>query len=68
MIENFDELISERDEDYFDSGILRESIIRLSFLSVIQSKIIVGSIGNISTNRHQKLLHRLSDYLINKSL
>lgn len=67
MIENFDELISEQDEDYVDSGILKGSIIRLSFLAVIPSKVIVGSIGSISKSRHQKLLYRLSDYLINKS-
>ncbi len=31
MIENFDELISEQDEDYLDSGILKEYIIGYHF-------------------------------------
>lgn len=68
MIENFDELISEQDEDYLDSGILKEYIIRLSFLAVIPTKIIVGKIGTISRIRHKKLLHRIGNYLIGSSL
>jgi transcription antitermination factor NusA-like protein len=36
----------------------------LSFLAVITRKNIIGSIGTISTERHKKLLHNLSQYLI----
>ncbi len=64
MINNFDELISVKDDDFRNSGIIKESIIRLSFLAVISTNIIAGAIGNISGQRHKKLLKRLSDYLI----
>lgn len=66
MINNFDDIISVKNNDFKESGIIKESIIRLSFLAVISNNIIAGTIGNISGERHKKLLHRLSDYLIGK--
>lgn len=64
MIKDFDELISEKDFDFKMSGIIKESIIRLSFLAVTSANIIAGTIGRISEQRHQKLLQRLSNYLV----
>jgi len=65
-IVDFDELISESDVDFKNSGIIKESIIRLSFLAVISINLIAGTIGRISKQRHRKLLKRLSDYLLKK--
>ena len=64
MVNNFDDIISETDEDFKESGIIKESVIRVSFLAVISSNIIAGTISNISKQRHKKLLLKLSDYLI----
>ncbi len=66
MIDNFDDPILVKDEDYKKSEIIKESIIRLSFLAVATYKDIAGTIGKISGKRHQILLKRLSDYLIKK--
>jgi len=66
MIKDFDELISTRDDDFKISGLIQESIIRLSFLAVIPLNLIAGKIGRISEKRHQKILQRLSDYLLKK--
>src|SRR3972149_3394490 len=66
MISDFDEMISIKDDDFKQSGIIKESIIRLSFLAVISADTIAGTIGKISEPRHQKLLKRLSDYLMKK--
>ncbi|WP_017292863.1 type II toxin-antitoxin system PemK/MazF family toxin [Geminocystis herdmanii] len=63
-IKNFDEIISITDNDFLDTGLKQSSLIRLSFLSVIPSKNIIGNIGFISKHRHQILLHNLSNYLI----
>ncbi len=63
-IENFDELLTNEDDDFNNSGLLKESIIRLSFLTVVPSNILAGTIGKISESRNKKLLKRLSDYLI----
>ncbi|MDZ7626593.1 MAG: type II toxin-antitoxin system PemK/MazF family toxin [Ignavibacteriaceae bacterium] len=66
MIKGFDELISTPDDDFKISGLIQESIIRLNFLAVIPLNLIAGSIGRISEIRHQKILQRLSDYLLKK--
>ncbi|MBI1938140.1 MAG: type II toxin-antitoxin system PemK/MazF family toxin [Ignavibacteriales bacterium] len=66
MIKNFDDIIAERDDDFKKSGIVKESIIRLSFLAVIPRNFIAGTIGSISEERHQRVLHRLSDYLVKR--
>jgi mRNA interferase MazF len=60
---DFDELISPGDVDFIASGLRTESLIRLGFLVVIPRSKIVGSIGAISSERHKRLLQRLSDYL-----
>jgi mRNA interferase MazF len=61
---DFDEVISRTDADFITSGLRAESLIRLGFLLVIPRNKIVGSIGSISSERHQRLLQKLSDYLV----
>lgn len=61
---DFDELISPADSDFASSGLIEESLIRLGFLAVIPRVKIAGSIGSISSERHQRLLQRLSQYLL----
>lgn len=43
---------------------MRDSVVRLSFLAVVPSKAVMGSIGSIAPERHRSLLHRLSAYLV----
>jgi mRNA interferase MazF len=62
-VEGFDELIRLSDPDFQGSRLVSESLIRLGFLAVLPRKNIIGSIGAISPERHQRLLKRLSDYL-----
>ena len=62
-VKNFDEIISPNDADFAGSGLKAESLIRLGFLNVLVRKDILGSIGEISAERHQRLLQNLSDYL-----
>jgi mRNA interferase MazF len=65
-IAEFDEIVSpgDGDDDFQSSGLVSPSVIRLSFLTVITRNNIIGSIGTISTERHKRLLHNLSQYLI----
>ena len=63
-VKDFDDLISPADADFVGSGLNAESLIRLGFLIVIPRQEIVGSIGSIASQRHKRLLKRLSDYLI----
>lgn len=64
LVPGFDEIISPIDDDFVSSGLLSESLIRPGFLAVLPRHSIVGSIGTISTERHERLLKALSDYLI----
>jgi mRNA interferase MazF len=63
-VKDFDEVISTNDADFVASGLKAESLIRLGFLVVLPRNKIVGSIGSISSERHQRLLQKLSDYLM----
>lgn len=62
---DFDNIISPADPDFVASGLRTQSLIRLGFLAVIPRRQIIGSIGEISSERHQHLLKTLSDYLVN---
>ncbi len=53
-VKNFDDVIFLSDSDFGTSGLKTESLIRLGFLVVIPRK----------TERHQRLLKTLSDYLV----
>lgn len=63
-VEDFGEIISQNADDFAESGLVADSLIRLGFLAVLPSAKIIGSIGSVSTGRHQKLLSNLSNYLI----
>lgn len=60
----FDELIVPKDNDFAASGLLAASVIRLGFLAVLPRRRVLGSIGSISPQRHQRLLKNLSDHLL----
>ena len=64
QVPGFDELIITQDDDFTDSGLIADSLIRLGFLAVVPRSKLAGSIGSISTNRHKRLLKNLSDYLV----
>ncbi|MBI4649264.1 MAG: transcriptional regulator [Bacteroidia bacterium] len=63
-IDGFDEIIDENDSDFKESGLLQTSLIRLGFLAALPQNSILGSIGVISSERHKRLLHNLSNYLL----
>jgi len=64
LTSDFDELITSEDSDFSSSGLVSDSLIRLGFLAVLPRRNIIGSIGSISPERHRRLLHRLSEYLV----
>ena len=61
---DFDELISSQDSDFSGSRLVSDSLVRLGFLAVLPRRNIIGSIGSISSERHKRLLLRLSEYLV----
>ena len=64
MVAGFDEFVSGEDEDFSSTGFVEPSLIRLGLLAVIPQSKIAGSIGASSSTRHQRLLKKLSSYLI----
>jgi mRNA interferase MazF len=67
-VNNFDEIISPGHKDYISSGLLGKSLIRLGFLALLPISRIMGTIGSISPDRHNRLLKSLSDYLIHSTV
>lgn len=63
-VQGFDEIIAPTDTDFVASGLVSASLIRLSFLAVIPRRHILGTIGAIAPERHQRLLQTLSRYLL----
>ncbi len=63
-VAGFDEIISPKDADYRSSGVKSESLIRLGFLAVVSRKDVIGSIGRVASERHERLLNNLSEYLV----
>jgi len=63
-VEGFDELLSPTEDDYVSSGLAATSLIRLGFLGLVAQRDVIGLLGTISLERYERLLKKLSDYLI----
>ncbi|MBM2813962.1 MAG: PemK-like protein [Ignavibacteria bacterium] len=64
LIPEFDLMLSTNSKDFPISGLLKESIIRLSYLTVLPQEFIEGKIGYITNESHKLLINRLCNYLI----
>ena len=62
-VKGFDDLITVDDDDFVESGLRTTSLIRLGFLGVVPTQNVMGSMGSVDSQRHQKLLKRLAAYL-----
>jgi len=63
-VKGFDEVVQLADSDFAVTGLKSTSLIRLGFLAVIPRSAVIGSIGKISSERHKRLLRKLSEYLM----
>jgi mRNA interferase MazF len=63
QVRDFDDLLLPDHEDFPDTGLKAPSLIRLGFLAVLPSNRLLGTIGALSSERHLRLLQRLSTYL-----
>ena len=64
-IEGFDEVVTEEDPDFAESGLKVTSVIRVGRLAVVEGRILQGAIGEISPKRLQRLRTRLAEWLTN---
>jgi len=62
-VAGFDETIGPSHPDFPRSGLKAPSLIRLGFLVVLPADRLLGILGSISSERHQRLLQRLGAFL-----
>ena len=65
-ISGFDEIIEENDTDFGESGLKITSVIRVGRLAVVSGEILIGAIGQVSSERLNRVKKHLSDWLSEK--
>ena len=60
---DFDEIVRDSDDDYSTSGLKVASVIRIGRMAVVDESILVGSIGEISSERLTRITDRLASWL-----
>jgi mRNA interferase MazF len=63
-IPDLDEILSPKHPDFVQTGLKSESVIRVSRLAVVSNKILLGNIGEISTQRLEKIKRNLATWII----
>jgi len=63
-LENFDELLDESHIAFTETGLHKDSVIRLSALTVFSTEKIMYTIGKIPGDLHKTLLKRLGEFLL----
>jgi mRNA interferase MazF len=66
-VRGLDELILRTDKDFTGSGLQADSLIRVGFLAIYTPRQIIGSFGEISVERHRRLLKQLADFLVSSN-
>ena len=62
-IDGFDEVIDTDDDDFDASGLKTSSVIRIGRLAVTENDTLEGSIGNINSERLQRIRTNLAGWL-----
>ena len=62
-VSGFDEIVYESDEDFGDSGLKVTSVIRVGRVAVVSGDILLGAIGQVSTDRLSRIKKHLADWL-----
>ena len=65
QIPELDELIAPEDSDFILSGLKVPSVIRISRLAVVNDNTLLGKLGQINTERLNKIKQKLSKWISN---
>lgn len=65
QVSGIDDLVSVADTDFVQSGLKTDTLIRLTRLAVVNDSIFTGTIGEINSNRLNRLKKNLSDWITN---
>lgn len=60
---DFDELIGEGDADFSESGLKGPSVIRVGRLAIVEDALLLGSTGEIGSDRLARIRRRLSEWI-----
>lgn len=66
-VAGFDEIVQTTDPDYSSSGLKTTSVIRIGRVAVVEGTMLLGAVGAVSTERLDRVRHRLADWLLNPS-
>ncbi len=61
---DFDDIVQPSDVDFVSAGLKVPSVLRLSRLAVLDSSLLVGSLGSISQERLWRIRQRLAAWII----
>lgn len=61
---DFDELVQISDSDFSQSGLKLESVIRIGRLAVIEGELLLGEIGQISSERTKRIKNNLAGWIL----
>jgi mRNA interferase MazF len=64
QVAGLDELILRTDNDFAGSGLQMDSLIRAGFLAIYTEQQVIGSIGEVSHERHRRVLKQLAGFLV----
>ena len=64
-VEGFDEMVDEAQNDFQSSGLKIASVIRIARLAVVPAGMLLGSIGEISAERLQRIQQKLAGWIYN---
>jgi len=62
-VPGFDEVVQETDADFAGSGLKVSSVIRVGRLAMVEGEILLGAIGQIASERLQRIKSRLAKWL-----
>jgi mRNA interferase MazF len=63
-IREFDEVLARSDSDFVASGLSQPSVFRISRLAVLEADLLLGKIGEISSERLQRIRKHLSSWIM----
>lgn len=63
-VADFDELVQTSDADFAESGLKVPSVIRVGRLAVATGELLLGAIGQISSERLERIKKRLAEWLV----
>jgi len=63
-IPGFDEIITEGDPYIAATGLKGASVVRIGRLAIVEAKFLLGEIGEISTERLNRIQRRLADWIM----